>query len=131
MTPEERARIMVTARLLRAAASIQWLAAGITIVAVAAATHGRGMSAAIAAILLGVVAIFYGVRVSFDARLFEDIAAERLTTSQLDSALGALRKGKGGDRSWADRCRGATRLIVLCAMATMGQIVAVVLIGWL
>ena len=87
------------------------------------------MNAAVAAITLGVLAIYFGVRVSFDARLFEDIATERLTTPQLDVALGALRKGDA-DRSWADRCRGARRLIVLSAIATMAQIVAVILIGW-
>ncbi|HXH39256.1 MAG TPA: hypothetical protein VNN08_11560 [Thermoanaerobaculia bacterium] len=130
MTADERAQIVVTARLLRATASIQWLPVGITIIAAAAAARGQGVSAAIAAIVLGLVAIYFGVRVSFDARLFDDIATGRLTTLQLDTALGTLRKGKGG-RGWADRCRGARRLVAFCAIATMAQIIAVVPIGWL
>jgi len=129
MTSEERAQIVVTARLMRAAASIQWLAIGLTLLAAAAVIHGRGVSAAIAAILLGLVAIFYGVRVSFDAKLFEDIATERLTTPELDTALGGFRKWKSG-RSWGDRCRGARRLVVFCAIAALTQLIAVALIRW-
>ena len=89
------------------------------------------MIPAIAAILLGVVAIFYGIRISLDARLFEDVASERLTTSGLDSALGALGKGQGSEtRTWNDRCAGARRLILTCSIATIMQLVSVVFIRW-
>ena len=114
MTGEERAHVIVTARLLRAAASLPWLAAGLTIVA--------ALQSAIAAIVLGVAALYYAIRVSFDAKLFEDIAAERLTTSQLDTALGAKR-----ERDWLDRSRGAKRLMLKAAIAVIAQLAALVL----
>ena len=114
MTAEERAHVLVTARLLRAAASIPWLAAGLTVVA--------ALQTAIAAIVLGVIALYYAIRVSFDAKLFDDIAAERLTTSQLDTALEAKR-----ERDWIDRSRGAKRLLLKAAIALIAQLAALVL----
>ena len=114
MTDEERAHVLVTARLLRAAASLSGLAVGLTIVA--------AFQAAIAAIVIGVVAIYYCFRVSFDAKLFDDIAAGRLTTAQLDHALGAKR-----ERDWIDRSRGAKRLVIQAAIAVIAQLIALVL----
>lgn len=118
MTPEERAEVLVTARLLRAAGAVQWLAIGLTIVAAVLLN--------VIATALGAVALFYAFRVAFDARLFEDVATERLTTSELDSALATLRKGKG-TRPWSDRCAGARRLVLLLAVTTAGELIVVVL----
>ena len=133
MTPEERAHVVVTARLLRAAASVQWLAVGLTVVAcvvvIVAPVGGRTTIPAIASIVLGLVAIFHGFRVSFDAKLFEDIIEQRLTTTELDTALAALSKPKG-DRDWIERCRGARRLVVRLAIAVLLQVIAVMFIGW-
>ena len=129
MTAEERAEIVVTARLLRSAAGMQWLAIVLTILAAAAAVWGRSVITPIVAILFGLIAVFYGFRVSFDAKLFEDVATQRLTTPELDTGLDAIREGKG-DRSWADRCRGARGLVVRLAMAVIAQLLAVVLIRW-
>lgn len=114
MTDEERAHVLVTARLLRAAASLSGLAVGVTIVA--------AFQVAIAAIVLGVVAIYFCFRVSFDAKLFDDVAAGRLTTAQLDLVLGLK-----GNRDWIDRSRGAKRLIVQAAIAVIAQLAALVL----
>ena len=129
MTEGERAQVLVTARFLRAAAAMQWLAVGLTLLAAAALIYGRGVPAAIAALALGIVAIYYAFRVSFDARLLEDIADQRLTTSQLDEALGGLQAKEGG-RAWNERCRGSRRLVSGLAVVTFVQVVAVVLIHW-
>jgi uncharacterized membrane protein YuzA (DUF378 family) len=129
VTEGERAQVLVTARLLRAAGALQWLAVGLTLLATAALIHGRGAPAAIAALALGIVAVYYAFRVSFDARLLEDIAEARLTTSQLDEALGGLQKKEGG-RPWEDRCRGSRRLVMHLAIVTFVQVVAVVQIHW-
>ena len=118
MTPEERAEVLVTARLLRAAGAVQWLAIGMTVVA--------AMLQNVTATALGAVALFYAFRVAFDARLFEDVATERLTTTELDSGLASLRKGKG-DRPWSDRCAGARRLVLLMAVTTIGELLVLVL----
>ena len=139
MTDEERAHVVVTARLLRAAASLSGLAVGLTLVA--------AFQVVIAAIVLGVIAIYYCFRVSFDARLFEDIATGRLTTAQLDHALGRaearptsstrramrmLNVGRASarpnePRDWIDRSRGAKRLVVKAAIAVIAQLTALVL----
>jgi hypothetical protein len=114
MTDEERAHVAVTARLLHAAASLSGLAVGVTVVA--------AFQVAIAAIVLGIVAIYFCIRVSFDAKLFADIAAGRLTTAQLDLALGVKQ-----ERDWIDRSRGAKRLILKSAIAAVAQLTALVL----
>lgn len=118
MTPEERAEVLVTARLLRAAGAMQWLAIGLTVVA---ATLRN-----VTATALGALALFYAFRVAFDARLFEDVATERLTATELDSGLANLRKGKAA-RPWSDRCVGARRLVLLLAVTTIGEIIVLVL----
>jgi hypothetical protein len=139
MTDEERAHVLVTARLLRAAAMLSGLAVGVTIVA--------AFQIAIAAIVLGVIAIYFCFRVSLDAKLFDDIAAGRLTTAQLDAALGRAeahppsrtRLARGlpnvgrasacprAPRDWLDRSRGAKRLILKSAIAVIAQLAALVL----
>ena len=126
MTPEERAEVLVTARLLRAVGILRWLAAALIVVAAASMIFVKPSAASIAAILLGLLALYYGIRVAFDAHLLDDIALDRMTTADLDHALGRTDKT---ERSWADRCRGAKRLVVLLAGATVAEIVAVVLIG--
>ena len=122
MTPEERALLAVTADFLRAASKVQWLAAGLVIVAAASLVFTTARRApAIAAMALGIIATYYGVRVAFDARLLEGVATERLTATDLEAVFV---KNKG--RSWADRCRGARRLVAFEAAATIAQLIAVV-----
>lgn len=130
MTSQERAEILVTARLLRAVEKIYWLAAGLTIVAALSIVWGSiSRTRAIPAIILGLVAIFYCVRIGFDARLLEDVGMDKLTTSELDGALGAVANADKSGRSWGDRCRGARRLVMFCTAATIGQ-AAVILLAW-
>lgn len=116
MTAAERAEVLVTARLLEAARTIDWLSTGLTLIA----AFGVKNVAGIAVIALGVVAKVYGFRVAFDARLFRDIAEEKLLSTDLDAAF-----PKKAGRSWSERCRGAKRLVIMLAAATLAQCLAI------
>ena len=116
------ADVKLTARMLRAASFLPFLSAGLTILAAAALLFGCSRAASIAAIVLGVIACVYGFRIALDAWLFEDILAGALTTSELDEAVGRA------DRPWPDRCRGARRLIIKGAVATLLQLAALALV---
>lgn len=126
MNDADRAEILVTARLLRAAGRVDWLGTGLTIVAAAALFFGAASRFwTMTALVIGVVAKVYFVRVSLDARLLEDVASGRLETEGLDSALVALgRKASQNVRSWPDRCRGARRLVVSASSLTVAEAVA-------
>lgn len=132
MTTEERAQVLVTARLLRATASIEWLTTGLALLAASAMTFGApNRVAAVAAMALGLIAKLFVIHVSFDASLFEDAAAGSLIASDLDAALGALAlapPGKAG-RGWRDRCLGAKRLVLILVGVACAQAVAVILMG--
>ncbi len=132
MTSEERAQVFVTARLLRATASIKWLTTGFTLLVAAAMTFGTtNRVAAVAAMALGLIAKLFVIRVSFDASLFEDAAAGSLTATDLDAALSALAlapPGKAG-RNWRDRCLGAKRLLLILAGVACAQAATVILMG--
>ena len=128
MTPEERAETLVTARLLRATTPVQWLVVALTVLAGGRLLFGQASIGAVAAIVAGVVAALYGVRIALDARLLEDVAAGTMSTEDLDKALAAF--GKSADRSWGDRCRGSRRLVLSFTTATTAQVVAVVVAGW-
>jgi uncharacterized membrane protein HdeD (DUF308 family) len=130
MTASERAQMLFTARLLQAAEKIDWLSTGLTLLAAAAIVFGTPHpAAAIASMALGLVAKVYGVRVAIDARLFRDLAEERLTLATLDAALGAMSLAPAGraERPLLDRCRGARRLVAFLAAATIAQGAALVL----
>jgi hypothetical protein len=128
MTPAERAQILVTARLLEAAAKIDTLSTGLTLLAAAAMLFGvRNGCFAIAGIVviaLGVVAKVYSVRIAFDARLLSDIALGQFTDADLDAAFPA----KAG-RVWSDRLRGAKRLVSFGAIATIAQCIAIIVMA--
>jgi hypothetical protein len=130
LTAEERAQVLVTARLLRAALRIDWLTTGLTLLACAALTvSAANRIAAIVVIALGLIAKLFAIRISFDASLFEDAASGTLTASDLDTALGALTlapPAKAG-RPWLDRCRGAKRLVYFLATAACTQTLAAML----
>lgn len=126
MTEAERAEVLVTARLLRAASAMQWLAVILTSYAVITRHY--------APIALGAIALYFAFRVTFDAKLFEDITNERLTTAELDAALSPLpasgeraRVRGHSPRPWPDRCRGARRLVAFLALATLAQLVTLAL----
>jgi hypothetical protein len=125
MTPAERAEIIVTARLLEAAKSLDLLSTGLSLVSAAIVLLGKPhRTAAIACIVCGIVAKFYSVRIALDARLFGDVVTETLTMSDLDAAF-AKKSGRG----WIERCRGAKRLVVTCAIATAAQCAAIVIVS--
>ena len=118
MTPEDRARVLVTARFLRAIGILRWLAIPLTIVAAFFASS----AIRVAVVVAGVLAIYYAIRVSFDALLLDDIAAERLTTEEVDRALGRYAKE---DRPWPERCRGARPLAMSLIAFTVLELIAV------
>lgn len=131
MNETERAEVVVTARLLRAAGRVDWLGTGVTLLAGVGLLLSKGNGAAmVVALLLGVAAKVYFVRIVFDARLFEDVAEGRVSTPDLDRALSSVGGAEGtpGERPWSDRCRGARRLIVVGAVITIVQCL-VLLVG--
>lgn len=129
MTDEERAQVLVTARVLRAAASLQWLVAGMTIVAAGALIQDSGRIAPTLALIAGAVGVYFAFRVAFDARLFDDILSGRMTTADLDAALQAFGRKRPG-RPWGDRCRGARRLVLMLAIVAVVQLLVVLFIRW-
>lgn len=122
MTSNERAQILLTARLLEAASKLDLLSTGLTLIAAVCLAFMEASSAAIAATVLGLTAKFYNVRIAFDARLLNDVVTGALTAEALDEAFPA----KAG-RSWADRCRGANRLVTASVVITLAQCVALAL----
>ncbi len=132
MTTEERAQVLLTARLLRAALRIDWLTTGLTLLACAALTvYAANRIAVMVMIALGLIAKLFAVRISFDASLFEDAAAGTLSASDLDTALSALElapRAKAG-RPWLDRCRGAKRLVYFLAAVACTQTIAAIVMG--
>jgi hypothetical protein len=130
VTNEDRAKIVVTARLLAAAGKLDTLATGLTLIAAAAVVFGSmNVGFASIAIALGLIAKHFSVRMSLDARLLQDVASDSLSTADLDAALTALELAppeKAG-RDWGARCRGARRLIVALVVTTLCQFVIVVL----
>ena len=129
MNAEERAEVLVTARLLRAVAHIRWLSAALTVLAAWRMSTGGAPPWTIGAILLGSIAAYYGIRVSLDARLFDDVLSDRISTQELDAALRAFGK-TSTDRPWRSRCRGARRLVTLLAATVITQIAALSLAVW-
>ena len=61
MTAAERAEIIVTARLLDAAKSLDLLSTGLSLISAAIILLGKPRTAAIACIVCGIVARFYSV----------------------------------------------------------------------
>jgi hypothetical protein len=118
VTGAERAQVLVTARLLEAARTIDFLSTGLTLIA----AFGMQNVAGIAVIALGVVAKIYGVRIAFDARLFRDLADEKISSADLDAAF-----PKKAGRGWSDRCRGAKRLVIILAALTLAQCLVIVI----
>ena len=128
MTSEERAQILVTARLLEAAGRIDILSTGLTFVTAAALLFGElngfvGIIG-IAALALGALTKYYAVHVAFDARLLADAADDKLTAADLDAAFVT----KAG-RPWSDRLLGAKKLVTMFALIATGQGGAIVLMA--
>ncbi|HEY4640957.1 MAG TPA: hypothetical protein VII75_06400 [Thermoanaerobaculia bacterium] len=108
--------LRVTARLLRAGKSIDWLSFALLLIAVWKRDPVAGA--------LGLVARYFAFRVAFDAHVFDDLAEGRMTIEEFDDC-GLVPPKKRG-RPVADRCRGAMRLITILGILTAAQ--AIVLI---
>ena len=123
MTAEERAQILITARLLEAVGRLDLLSAGLTLLAAAAMLFGAPnmLFAGGAAIVLGVVVKLYGIRIAFDAVLLRDIALDKITGADLDAAF-----PKKAGREWSQRLRGCRRLVTVYVVATIAQCLAVI-----
>src|SRR5205823_8850866 len=113
------AEALITARFLRAGEKIDWLSTGLTLVAALSATRAT----LIVSILLGLAAKVYAVRIAFDARVFEDLAGDRYTMAEFDDAMHLAKP----ERSLADRCRGAKRLVFVLAALTIAQAIVLML----
>lgn len=126
MTAEERAQILIHARMLEAVGRLDLLSAGLTLMAAAAMLFGASNSifAGGFTIVLGVVVKLYGIRVAFDAALLRDIALDQLTSADLDAAF----PDKAG-RDWSQRLRGCRRLVIIYVVATVAQCLAVIVMS--
>lgn len=125
MNEEERAQIVVTARLLRAAQTVDWLSTGLTLLA--------AFDSFREALILGLIAKFLAFRIALDARLLDDIAEGRVTTTAYDAAatsLGMIPPRKAA-RPWSVRCRGAMKLVWMFAAVVVGQVIALVVRSFL
>lgn len=122
MTAEERAQILITARMLEAVGRLDLLSAGLTLLAAAAMLFGASsIIAGVATIVLGVVVQLYGIRIAFDAVLLRDIALHKLTSGDLDAAF----PNKAG-RDWSQRLRGCRRLVTIYVVATIAQCMTII-----
>lgn len=120
MTDDERAEIVITARMLRACAPLPWLAIILIGVAAFALARATAIGVLLVSMAAGLTALVYGIRIVFDARLFEDVLEQRLTMQQLDATLGLKTPG----RPWSDRCRGARNLPRVAGAALVVQMIA-------
>ncbi len=127
-------RLRLTADALAAAATIDTLATGLTLAGVAGIVLALAQPvAALAAlaltgvVVLGLVAKWMALRVSFDARVFAELVdavhKSGFRTDHLDRALrgvGMLPDRKES-RDWDTRCRGALRLMRILGWLTVAQ----------
>jgi len=124
MNDAERLEASIVAALLAGGSRLDWLGTALTVAAAGLLLAGIGGRAPEAGIVvLGIAAKYLALRVAFDARLFALAAERALATEPFDAAmtrLGLLAPPKTG-RAWADRCRGARRLLRLQAAAVAAQ----------
>ena len=127
-------RLRLTADALAAAATIDTLATGLTlagvagiVVALALPVAAPATAALAGVVVLGLVAKWMALRVSFDARVFAELVdavhKSGFRTDHLDRALrgvGMLPNRKES-RDWDTRCRGALRLMRILGWLTVAQ----------
>ena len=127
-------RLRLTADALAAAATIDTLATGLTlagvagiVVALALPVAAPATAALAGVVVLGLVAKWMALRVSFDARVFAELVdavhKSGFRTDHLDRALrgvGMLPNRKES-RDWDTRCRGALRLMRILGWLTAAQ----------
>jgi len=116
MNDDERAQVLVTARLLASAEKAQWLSIALT-VAAAVTRHPES-------VVVGLIAQYFSLRVALDAHLFDDIADGRITASAFDAAAAEFRWRTGASPvPWIQRCRGAHRLVLIFGVLLAAQTV--------
>jgi len=127
MTATERAQVVVAARLLRATSKLDQLSIWLTLFTALALITSTGPRALeIVVVVLGALARWYALRIDFDARILEDVAADTLTREDLDEAFAVMKlapRDKLG-RDWSERCRGVRGLVTMQAALFVAQIVA-------
>ena len=127
MTATERAQVLVAARLLRATSKLDQLSTWLTLfTALALITSTGPRVLEIVVVALGALARWYALRIDFDARLLEDVAADMFTKEDLDEAFATMRlasRDKLG-RDWSERCRGVRGLVTVLAALFVAQVVA-------
>ncbi len=115
----------VVASLLRRGRALDQLSTGITLLGLLfglvqlllATISSLGLILSAWMVLLGLLQKYWALRVAFDADLFQRMAneTEQLTqrTQAMDRALQSLslQKANRPDRSWAERSRGALKLL--------------------
>lgn len=127
MTATERAQVLVAARLLRATSKLDSLSTWLTLFTALALITSTGPRAPeIVVVVLGALARWYALRIDFDARLLEDIAADLFTKEDLDEAFAVMRLASPDklERDWSERCRGVRGLVTVMAALFAAQIVA-------
>jgi hypothetical protein len=127
MTATERAQILVAARLLRATSKLDQLSIWLTLFTALALLTSTGPPVLeIVVVALGALARWYALRIDFDARLLEDVAADTFTKEDLDEAfvtMSLASRDKLG-RDWSARWRGVRGLVTVQAALFAVQVVA-------
>jgi hypothetical protein len=127
MTATERAQVLVAARLLRATSKLDRLSIWLTLfTALALITSTGPRLPEIMVVAIGALARWYALRIDFDARLLEDVAADTFTKEDLDEAfvtMSLASRDKLG-RDWSERCRGVRGLVTVQAALFVAQVVA-------
>ena len=107
---------------------------GIAVFAALGPLPGRPLMqvAIVVSIILGLVALYFAIRVGLDARLMRRLASQadegRLDLAQFDAGLtlAGLRPAAASTRTLGDRLSGAAALLRNQAMATAAQLIVLV-----
>lgn len=104
-----------------------------TLVLAPASLSGPAAALLGSALVLALAAKYLAWRVALDAEFFTLLAEQPAQTAEFDVALAAFlgRPAPVAGRSLASRCRGARRLAVGQAIATVAQLVTVVALATL
>ncbi|MBI2215574.1 MAG: hypothetical protein HYU52_18155 [Acidobacteria bacterium] len=132
MTAEERAEARLTTEVLGAARRTDLLSIGLTLLATVALFLRLGSAPLVGlSIVFGLVVRYYGFRLALDSKLFDDLANGRMELADLDFALRAMTGGRAGStqRSVAERCQGARRLVSRHAFCTVIQLAVASIAG--
>lgn len=145
---QDHLQLHIIAALLRRGRALDQFSTGMTLLALAwglwLATLGSGPlpgAWAVLLVVLGLVEKYFAARVAFDAELFSLLAVDKHSldsrTADLDAALAelALQPVEKAGRPWANRCKGAIRLlrqqVLWAGLQLIFTVGAIVLLPWL